>query len=132
MSSSAEKGPTSLFEGSVSSTVEREFVIDEEAAARSLFPNSAVVTALKVSVTEGEEYLRKAPEESVPGVGMDVDRVAEEASEWEMRSVDIMGGNQREIEGFWEGFTFADILQRAELLSDTLLEIVDTPELPLC
>ena len=47
--------------------------------------------------------------------------------------VDIMGGLERNSGSESEGFTFADILQRAELLSESLLEhVVDTPDLPLC
>ena len=44
-----------------------------------------------------------------------------------------MGGLEKENGGESEGFTFADILQRADLLSETVLEgAVDTLDLPLC
>ena len=45
--------------------------------------------------------------------------------------VDIMGGLEKETVGESERFTFKDILQRADLLSETVLEgVVDTPDLP--
>ena len=44
-----------------------------------------------------------------------------------------MGGLEKKTGGESEGFTFADILQRADLLSETVLEnVVDTRDLPLC
>ena len=56
----------------------------------------------------------------------------EEASEG-YSFVDIMGGLEKKTGGESEGFTFADILQRADLLSETVLEgVVDTLDLPLC
>ena len=57
---------------------------------------------------------------------------AEEASEGDT-FVDVMGSLEKETGGDSEGFTFEDILQRADLLSETVLEgLVDTPNLPLC
>ena len=47
--------------------------------------------------------------------------------------VDIMGGLQKKTGGESEEFTFADILQRAVFLSETVLQVVvDIPDLPLC
>ena len=47
--------------------------------------------------------------------------------------VDIMGGLEKKTGGESEGFTFADFLLRADLLSETVLEgVVDTLDLPLC
>ena len=44
-----------------------------------------------------------------------------------------MGSLKRKAESESEGFTFADNLQRADLLSEALLEdVIDMPELPLC
>ena len=60
------------------------------------------------------------------------DSRTEEASEGDS-SVHIMGGLDKETGGESEDFTFADILERADLLSETLLEgVVGTPDLPLC
>ena len=47
--------------------------------------------------------------------------------------MDIMGGLEKETGGESEGFTFADILQRAAPLLGTVLEgVVGVPDLPLC
>ena len=47
--------------------------------------------------------------------------------------MDIKGGLEKEFGGESKRFTFADTLQSAYLLSETVLEgVVDTPELPLC
>ena len=44
-----------------------------------------------------------------------------------------MGGLEKKTRGESEGFTFADILQRADMLSETVLEgVVAIPDLPLC
>ena len=46
---------------------------------------------------------------------------------------DIMGNLEQDSGGDSEGLTFADILQRVDLLSETLLEaLVVTPDMPLC
>ena len=60
------------------------------------------------------------------------DSQTEEASEGDS-FVDIRGGWEKETGAESEGLTFEDILQRADLLSETVLEgLVDTPDLPLC
>ena len=47
--------------------------------------------------------------------------------------MDIIVGLEKENGGESEGFTFADFLERADLLSETVLEgVVATPDLPLC
>ena len=46
--------------------------------------------------------------------------------------VDIVGGLEKEVGGDSEWLTFADILQRADSLSETLLQgVVGVPYLPL-
>ena len=46
---------------------------------------------------------------------------------------DVVGGEQREEGAGSEGFTFADALMRANLLSETVLEgDIGLSELPLC
>ena len=86
-----------------------------------------IVPDLDVVVREGEECVRRALEEVEAS-----DSGTEEASEGDSY-VDIMGGLEKETGGESEGFTFEDILQRADLLSETVLEgVVDTPDSPLC
>ena len=77
--------------------------------------------------SEGEECVRRALEEFEAS-----DSRTEEASGGDS-FVDIMGSLEKETGGESEGFVFEDILQRADLLSETVLEgVVDAPELPLC
>ena len=121
-----EAGITSSFGRSVASD-ERELVIDEG------FPESNVVSYLQfvpdldVVLREEDECVRRELEEIEAS-----DSWTLEASEGDS-FVDIMGRLENEAGGESEGFTFADIMQRADLLSETVLEgVVDTPDLPLC
>ena len=117
---------TAPFGGSVASD-ERELAIDESVPQSNAVPNLQFVPVLDVVVREGEECVRRASEEAEVS-----DSRTEEASEGDT-FVDIMGGLEKKTGGESEGFTFEDILQRADLLSETVLEgVVDTPDLPLC
>ena len=101
--------------------------IDEGVPESNVVPTLQFVPDLDVAVREGEECVRKTLEEIEAS-----DSWKEEASEGDS-FVDIMGSLDKETGGESEGFTFADILQRADLLSESVLEgVVDTPELPLC
>ena len=100
--------------------------IDESVAWSSAVPNLQFVPDLDVVVREGEECVRRALEEVEAR-----DSRTEEASEGDS-FVGIMGNLDKETGGEPEGFTFADVLQRADLMSETVLEsVVDTPDLPL-
>ena len=78
-------------------------------------------------IQEGEECVRRVLEEMEASGSR-----TEEASEGDS-FVDIMGGLDKEVGGESEGITFADILRRADPLSETVLEgVVGVPELPLC
>ena len=60
------------------------------------------------------------------------DSRSEEASEGGS-FIDIMGGLEEEAGSESEGLTLADILRRADPLSETVLEcMVGVPDLPLC
>ena len=121
-----EVGITPRFGASVASD-ERELAIDEDVPASSPVPSFHFVPESSVAIKEGEECVRRALEEVEPSDGW-----AEEASEKDS-FVDIMGSLEKKTGGESEGFTFADILRRADLLSETVLEgVVDTPDLPLC
>ena len=127
MSTSEEEvGVTAPFGESVASD-ERELAIDEVVPESNVDPNLQFVPDLDVVVREGEECVSRALEEVEAS-----DSRTEEASEVDS-FVDIMGSLEKETGGESEGFTFADILQRADLLSETVLEgVVDTPDLRLC
>ena len=121
-----EVGITSPFGESVASD-EREPATDEGVSESKVVPTLQFVPDLNVVVTEGEECVRRALEEVEAS-----DSRTEEVSEGDS-FVDIMGSLENETGGESEGFIFADILQRAELLSETVLEgVVDSPDLPSC
>ena len=124
--SEREVGITSPFGGSVASD-EPELTIDEGVPESSVVPNLQFVPVSKVVIREGEECVRRVLEEIEAS-----DSRTEEVSEGDS-FVDIMGGLDKEVGGESEGFTFAEILQRADPLSETVLEdVVGVPDLPLC
>ena len=124
--SEKEVGITSPFGGSVASD-EPELAIDEGVPESSVVPNLQFIPVSNVVLREGEECARRALEEVEAR-----DSRTEEASEGDS-FVDIMGSSDKEIGCESERFTFADILQRADPLSETVLEgVVDVPDLPLC
>ena len=117
---------TSPFDGSVASD-ERELAIEESVPQSNAVPHLQFVPDLDVVVREGEECVRRALEEVEAS-----DSRTEEASERDS-FVDIMSGLEKKTGGESEGFTFEDTLQRADLLSESVLErMVDTTDLPLC
>ena len=121
-----EVGITSPFCGSVASD-EGELAVDEGVRGSNVVPTLQFVPALDVIVREGEEWVMRALEEVEAS-----DSRTEEASEGDS-FVDIIGGLEKETGGESEGFTFEDILQRADLLSETVLEgVVHSLDLPLC
>ena len=124
--SEEEVGIRPPFGGSVTSD-DRELAIDEGVPESSVVPNSQFVPDLNVVIQEGEESVRRTMEEVTAS-----DSRTEEASEGDS-FVDIMGSLDKEVGGESEGFTFADILRRADPLSETVLEgMVDVADLPLC
>ena len=121
-----EVGITSPYGGNEASD-ERELANDEGVSARSAVPISQFVPDLNMVVMEGEGWVKRALEE----VGASIGR-AEEASEGDS-FVDIMGSLEKQTGSESDGFTFPGILQRADFLSETVLEsLVDTADLPLC
>ena len=115
----------SLFGGSVASD-EGELAIDG-GVPQSNSLQFAIRPRFGCGRQGGEECVRRALEEVEASC-----RRTKEASEGDS-FVDIMGSLDKDTAGESEGFTFADILQRADLLSVTVLEgVVNTPDLPLC
>ena len=105
---------------------EPELAIDEGVPESSVVPNLQFVPDSNV-VIQGEECVRRVLEEMEAS-----DSQTEEASEGDS-FVDIMSGLDKEVGGEAEGFTFADILRRADPLSETVLHgVVGVPDLPLC
>ena len=121
-----EGGSRSPFGGSVASD-EPELAIDEGVPESSVFPNLQFVPDSNVIIQEGEECVRRELEEIAAS-----DSQTEEASEGESFN-DIMGGLEEEVGSESEGLTLADILRRADPLSETVLEgMVGVPDLSLC
>ena len=119
-------GTRSPFGGSVASD-DRELAVDEGVHESSDVPNLQFVPDSKVVNQEGKECVRRVMEEMAAS-----DSWTEEASEGDS-FVDIMGSLDKEVGYESEGFTFADILRRADPLSETVLEgVVGIPDLPLC
>ena len=116
-----EVGITSPVGESVASD-EWELAIIDVVSERNVVPTLQLVLDLDVVVREGEACVGRALDEVEAS-----DSRTEEASEGDS-FVDIIGKLENETGGESEGFTFADILQRADLLSETVLEgVVDTP-----
>ena len=124
--SEKEVGSRSPFGGSVASD-EPELAIDEGVPESSFVPNLHFLPNSNVSMQEGEECVRRVLEEIEAS-----DSRIEEASEGES-FIDIMGGLEEEVGSESEGLTLADILRRADLWSETVLEgMVGVCDLPLC
>ena len=114
------------FGGSVASD-DRELAIDEGVHESSVVPNFQFVPDSNVVIQEGEECVRRVLEEIEAS-----DSRTEEASEGDS-FVDILGSLDKEFGFESEKFTFTDILRRADLLPETVLEdLVGVPDLPLC
>ena len=90
---------------------------------RSLCANAPVFPYLSVAAQEGEECVRRAFEQLrdevrvVIHVGCTPKKQVEDE---ETSFPDIMRGMETEAGGEWEGFTFSDIMQPAEILSEAL------------
>ena len=124
--SEKEVGITSPFGESVASD-EPELTIDEGVPESSVVPNLQFVPDSNVVIQEGEECVRRVLEEIEAS-----DSRTEETSEGDS-FIDIMGGLDKKVGGESEGFAFADILRRADPLSETVLVgVVGVPDLPLC
>ena len=124
--SKKEVGITCHFGGSIASD-EPELAIDEGVPESGVVPNLQFVPDSNVVIQEGVECVRRVLEENEAS-----DSPIEEASGGDS-FVDIRGGLDKDVGDESEGFTFADLLQRADPLSETVLEgVVDVPDLPLC
>ena len=99
------------------------------------FPQSFYGPHFDVAEREGEQCVRRALEELEVVNRSHSDSATERDTEDEEKSfVDILRCMELEIGGESEGFSFADILQWAVMLSETnILEgVVDTSELLFC
>ena len=107
--------------------------IDEGVVERSVSPDPPFVPSFDVAGREGEEFVRRALELLSSNVICGTEPVSGADDGGGDLFVDVVGGDQRDEGAKSEGFTFADALMRANLLSETVSEAdVGSSELPLC
>ena len=127
-----EVGRTSPFVDDV--VEERALEIDEGEVAESVSPVPPFVSNLSVAEREGVECVQRLLEQLSSEVIDSTERALERDDDDGNDSfVDVVGDEQTDEGAVSEGFTFAEVLMRANLLSETVLEGgVSSSELPLC
>ena len=127
-----EVGRTSPFGDDV--VEERALEIDEGEVAESGSPVPPFVPNLSVAEREGVECVRQVLEQLSSEVIDSTERALERDDDDGNDSfVDVVGEEQTDEGAVSEGFTFAEALMRANLLSETVLEGgVGSSKLPLC
>ena len=127
-----EVGRTSPFGDDV--VGERALEINERENAESVSPVPPFVPNLSVAEREGVECVRRVLEQLSSEVIDSTERALERDDDDGNDSiVGVVGDEQTDEGAVSEGFTFAEALTRANLLSETVLEGgVASSELPLC
>ena len=107
--------------------------IDEREVEESVSPVPPFAPDLSIAEREGVECVRRVLER-LSSEAIDCSERALERGDDENDSfVDVVGDEQTDEGAVSEGFTFAEALMRANLLSETVLEGgVGSSELPLC
>ena len=108
--------------------------IDERGVEESVSPVLPFVPDFSVVEWEGVECVRRVLEQLSGEVIDGTERALEgDDDDGNDSFVDVVGGEQTDEGAASEGFTFAEALMRANLLSETVLEgNVGSSELPLC
>ena len=127
-----EVGRRSPFAGDV--VEEGALEIDEREVEESMFPVPPFVPDLSVAERGGVECVRRVSEqlssEIIDGTECALERDDDDGND---SFVDVVGDKQTDEGAVSEGFTLAEALMRANLLSETVLEgDVGSSELPLC
>ena len=127
-----EVGRRSPFAGDV--VEEGALEIDEREVEESMSPVPPFVPDLSVAEREEVECVRRVVEqlssEIIDGTERALERDDDDGND---SFVDVVGDEQTDEGAVSEGFTFAEALMRANLLSETVLEgDVGSSELPLC
>ena len=126
-----EVGRASPFAGDV--VEEGALEIDEREVEESVSPVPPIVPDLSVAGREGVECVRRVLEQLSSEVIDGAERTLERDDDGNDSFVDVVGDEQTDGGAVSEGFTFAEALMRANLLSETILEAgVGSSELPLC
>ena len=110
--------------------------IDEREVEESVSPVPPFALDLSVAEREGVECVRRVLER-LSGEAMESAERAVERDDKDADGndsfVDVVGDEETDEGAVSEGFTFAEVLMRANLLSETLLEGgVGSSEMPLC
>ena len=108
--------------------------IDEREVGESVSPVPPFAPTLSVAEREGVECVRRVLEQLSSEVIGSTERVLEgDDDDGNDSFLDVVGDEQTDEGAVSEGFTFAEALMRANLLSETVLEGgVGSSELPLC
>jgi len=127
-----EVGRTSPFADDV--VEERALEIDERGVEENVSPVPPFVPDFSVVEREGVECVRRVLEQLSSEVIGGAERALEgDDDDGDDSFVDVVGGEHTDEGAVSEGFTFAEALMRANLLSETVLEgDVGSSELPLC
>ena len=130
-----EEGRRSPFAGDV--VEEGALEIDEREVEESVSPVPPFVSNLSVAEIEGVECVRRVLEqlssEAIENTERALERDDDNDDDGNDSFVDVVGDEQTVEGAVCEGFTFAEALMRANLLSETVLEgDVGSSELPLC
>ena len=110
--------------------------IDEREVEESVSPVPPFAPDLSVAEREGVECVRRVLER-LSGEAMETAERAVERDDKDADGndsfVDVVGDEETDEGAVSEGFTFAEVLMRANLLSETVLEGgVGSSEMPLC
>ena len=110
--------------------------IDEREVEESVSPVPPFAPDLSVAEREGVECVRRVLER-LSGEAMESAERAVERDDKDADGndsfVDVVGDEETDEGAVSEGFTFAEVLMRANLLSETVLEGgVGSSEMPLC
>ena len=107
--------------------------IGERVVEGSVYFDPPFVLSVVAVERKGVECVRRALEHLCGVVNSGTEPVFDADDEGEDMFVDLVGCRQRYEGAESEGFTFADALMRANLLSGTVLEgVVSSSELTLC
>ena len=128
-----EVGRSSPFGGDV--VEEGVLEIDEREVGESVSPIPPFTPEMSVAEREGVECVRRVLEQLSSEAVESSERAVERDGDDDGNDsfVDVVGDEETDEGAVSEGFTFAEVLRRANLLSETVLEGgVCSSEMPLC
>ena len=111
--------------------------IDEREVEESVSPVPPFAPDLSVAEREGVECVRRVlvqlSSEAIESSERAVERDGDDDDDGNDSFVDVVGDEETDEGAVSEGFTFTEVLMRANMLSETVLEgDVSSSEMPLC